>query len=155
MNVARYGECHHDYPASDIFATVGSRFVAVTDGIVDFVSSKDDWKRSTDDPAVRGGLSVAIIGDDGIRYYGSHLSKIADGIAPGRRVSAGQLLGLTGDSGNARGTDPHVHFGISRPTKPDDWATRRGHINPYPYLEAWKQAKPVKPDLSQKSTGVC
>src|SRR5438132_355964 len=82
-----YGRYHHDYPATDIFCPVGSRFVAPTDGVVNFVSYKDTWDPRTDNPAVRGGLSVAIISDDGVRYYGSHLSAIANGIAPGVRVT--------------------------------------------------------------------
>jgi murein DD-endopeptidase MepM/ murein hydrolase activator NlpD len=143
----QYSSSHHDYPASDILCPIGTEYVAVTSGVVDFVSAEDLWKPSTDNPADRGGLSVAIIGDDGVRYYGSHLSAIADGIAPGVRVVAGQLLGLTGRSGNARGVAPHVHFGISRPTTPDDWQTRRGQIWPQKYLAAWKKGENSTPTL--------
>lgn len=138
---------HHDYPAADIFCPIGVAFVAVTDGVVDFVSHEDRWSPSTDDPALRGGLAVAIIGDDGVRYYGSHLSGIADSIEPGVRVTAGQVLGFTGASGNARGTPPHLHFGISRPTTPDDWKVRRGEIWPQPYLSAWQRGEYVTPQL--------
>src|SRR5690349_10332024 len=59
-----YGPYHHDYPATDIFCPVGSLFVAPTAGVVDYVSRVDNWKPGVDDPATRGGLSVAIIGDD-------------------------------------------------------------------------------------------
>ena len=142
-----YGRFHHDYPAADIFCPIGSQFVAPTDGVVDFVSRKDLWDPRTDDPAVRGGLSVAIVGDDGVRYYGSHLSQVADGIEPGVRVAAGQLLGLTGKSGDARFTDPHLHFGMSHPTTPDDWQVRRGEIPPYNYLRAWQRGEDVTPKL--------
>ncbi len=152
---ARYPACHHDYPASDIFVPTGSRFVAVTGGVVDDVSYVDTWDPKVDDPATRGGLSVAIVGDDGVRHYGSHLSQIVRGIAPGRRVRAGQLLGLTGRTGSARPTDPHLHFGISRPTTPDDWATRRGEINPYPYLNLWRKGVNKTPDLSKPGGGAC
>ncbi|MDZ4719263.1 MAG: M23 family metallopeptidase, partial [Roseiflexaceae bacterium] len=141
----QYSSSHHDYPAADIFCPIGTEFVAVTSGVVDFVSSEDLWNPAADNPADRGGLSVAIIGDDGVRYYGSHLSAIADGIAPGVHVVAEQLLGRTGRSGNARNTDPHVHFGISRPTTPDDWQTRRGQIWPQRYLAAWKQGRNMTP----------
>jgi len=142
-----YGASHHDYPATDIFCPVGSLFVAPTDGVVDFVSSADEWDPGRDDPALRGGLSVAIVGDDGVRYYGSHLSAVADGIVVGARVAAGQTLGLTGKSGNARTTPPHLHFGISRPTTPDDWAVRRGEVPPFPYLRAWAAGESVTPEL--------
>jgi murein DD-endopeptidase MepM/ murein hydrolase activator NlpD len=119
--------------------------VAVTDGVVDFVSSTDLWDPAADDPAVAGGLCVAIVGDDGVRYYGSHLSAVARGIRPGVRVEAGQLLGLTGKSGNAADTTPHLHFGISHPTYPGDWKTRRGELDPYPYLVAWSRGENVTP----------
>jgi murein DD-endopeptidase MepM/ murein hydrolase activator NlpD len=142
-----YGRSHHDYPAADIFCPIGSQFVAVTDGIVDFVSRDDLWVAASDDPALRGGISVAIVGDDGVRYYGSHLSSVADGIEPGVRVHIGQLLGLTGKSGNAASTDPHLHFGISHPTTPDDWAVRRGEIQPYDYLRAWQRGENRTPTL--------
>jgi len=142
-----YGRFHHDYPATDVFCPVGSEFVAVTDGVVDFVSRNDRWDPKVNDGATRGGLAVAIIGDDGVRYYGSHLWQVADGIAPGVRVIAGQPLGLTGQSGDARTTDPHLHFGISHPTTPDDWQVRRGEIWPYDDLRAWQRGENVTPRL--------
>jgi peptidoglycan LD-endopeptidase LytH len=144
-----YGRFHHDYPAADIFCPIGSVFVAVTDGVVDYVSSQDVWDPKVNDGATRGGLSVAIIGDDGVRYYGSHLSQVADGIAPGVRVVAGQPLGLTGKSGDARYTDAHLHFGISGPTTPEDWAVRRGQIPPYDYLRAWQRGEDATPNLTR------
>ena len=141
------GTASHGYPATDIFAPVGTKFVAVTDGAVDFVSSEDTWDPAKDDPATRGGLSVAIIGEDGVRYYGSHLSAIANGIKPGVWVKAGQLLGLVGTTGDARNTESHLHFGISRPSAPDDWKARRGQVDPYPFLQAWKDGHNVTPPL--------
>jgi murein DD-endopeptidase MepM/ murein hydrolase activator NlpD len=142
-----YGAAHHDYPATDIFCPIGSEYVAVIGGVIDFVSTEDLWSPSTDDPALRGGISVAFIGDDGVRYYGSHLSAVAEGIEPGVRVEMGQVLGLSGKSGNAASTPPHVHFGISRPTTPDDWRTRRGQVSPYPYLQAWRRGEHITPEL--------
>ncbi len=150
-----YGPCHHDYPASDIFTPTGSRFVAVVAGVVDHVSYTDTWDPAVDAGSTRGGLSVAIIGDDGVRYYGSHLSSIGPNIAEGVRVRAGQLLGLTGATGSARGTPPHLHFGISPPTTPDDWAVRRGTIDPYPHLNAWQAGRLSTPDLTKTGGGVC
>jgi murein DD-endopeptidase MepM/ murein hydrolase activator NlpD len=152
---ASYGPCHHDYSASDIFTPIGSGFVAPINGVVDWISFRDEWQPEVDDPASRGGLAVAIIGADGVRYYGSHLLEIAPGLSVGQTVSAGQLLGLTGKSGNAATTAPHLHFGISHPTTPDDWAVRRGEVNPYPYLNLWREGTARTPDLSDVGGGVC
>ena len=141
------GVASHGYPATDIFALEGTKFVAVTSGVVDYVSNVDKWDPVVDDPPTRGGLSVAIIGDDGVRYYGSHLSAIMRGIIPGIRVAAGQILGFIGNTGDARTTTPHLHFGISHPTFPDDWHTRRGEVDPYPFLVAWFNGLNVTPVL--------
>jgi murein DD-endopeptidase MepM/ murein hydrolase activator NlpD len=141
------GASSHGYPATDIFAPEGAEFVAVTDGVVDFVSYEDRWDPSHDDLALRGGLCVAIIGDDGVRYYGSHLSAIEPGINPGVRVVAGQVLGHVGHTGNARTTQSHVHFGISHPTYPEDWRARRGEVDPFPFLLAWREGHNVTPPL--------
>jgi|GEM_PF-484636 len=143
----QYGPDHHDYPATDIFCPVGSEVVAPTSGTVDFVNRIDRWNPETNIPADRGGIMLAIIGDDGVRYYGSHLQDIVPNLEPGVRVAAGQLLGTVGNSGNARSTPPHLHFGISRPTTPDDWETRRGAVPPYPYLQAWERGEMLTPVL--------
>jgi murein DD-endopeptidase MepM/ murein hydrolase activator NlpD len=141
------GVASHGYPATDIFAPEGVDFIAVTNGIVDFVSYKDRWDPEQDDPALRGGLSVAIIGVDGVRYYGSHLSSIAVGISPGVPVTAGQVLGYIGHTGNSRNTESHLHFGISRPSFPEDWRVRRGQVDPFPFLVAWRKGISVTPPL--------
>lgn len=142
------GTAAHGYPAIDIFAPHEWQYVAVTGGTVEFVSFEDLWDPTADDPNTRGGVAIAIIGDDGIRYYGSHLSRISADIKPGMRVEAGQVLGFIGESGNARGRGAHLHFGISRPTSPEDWKTRRGEINPFPYLNAWAAGLNVTPIYS-------
>ncbi|MEO8286183.1 MAG: M23 family metallopeptidase [Chloroflexota bacterium] len=144
---ATFGRYHHDYPATDIFCPIGSLFVAPTSGVVDYVTIVDKWNPKTDDPAVRGGLSVAIIGDDSVRYYGSHLSAVTPRIVPGVRVIGGQTLGKTGRSGDARYVSPHLHFGISHPTTPDDWKTRRGEVSPYKYLRVWRAGTQLGPVL--------
>jgi murein DD-endopeptidase MepM/ murein hydrolase activator NlpD len=148
---ARFGPYHHDYPATDILAPRGARFVAPTHGRVDEVSRRDRWNPRVNSGETRGGLFVSIIGDDGVRYYGSHLQRVDAGIEPAARVSAGQLLGWIGTSGDARGTAPHLHFGISCPPSiprsPQDWQVRRGQISPYPYLTQWRRGRTLRPAL--------
>lgn len=142
---ARYSRAHHDYPAADVFAPCGSAVVAVIDGRIDEVSTVDPWSSETDNGATRGGRFVSVVGDDGVRYYGSHLADVAPGIRPGVRVSAGRRLGSVGESGNAKGTGCHLHFGISPPSGPGDWEVRRGVVWPWPYLDAWKAGTPKSP----------
>ncbi len=140
-----YTRAHHDYPASDILAKAGCRFVAPTNGVVDEVNRVDRWSGKTNLGIDRGGLSVSIIGDDGVRYYGSHLRSIPASIEPGVVVKAGRLLGSVGSTGSARGTAPHLHFGISWPTPEGTWWVRRGAVLPWKYLNAWKNGKDLSP----------
>jgi murein DD-endopeptidase MepM/ murein hydrolase activator NlpD len=144
---ASYGPIHHDYPATDIFVPRGTRFLAVTPGIVEAVSRTDRWSPALDRPWTRGGRFVSLVGGDGVRYYGSHLRSVAAGVGSGDRVRVGQLLGFTGQSGNARSSVPHLHFGISHPTTPTDWRTRRGEVWPYRYLRAWCAGRNPTPAL--------
>ena len=142
---ADYGRTHHDYPAADIFARVGCRFVAPTDGRVETVATTDRWDPKTNRGDARGGRSVSMVGSDGVRYYGAHLTSIASGIRPGATVRAGQELGRTGRSGSARNTTPHLHFGLSWPTPAGQWWIRRGTVRPQPYLDAWRAGRNTSP----------
>ena len=96
---------------------------------------------------IRDSLYVSVIGEDGVRYYGSHLMSVVPSIQPGVAVKAGQLLGKVGATGSARGTSPHLHFGISWPTpsQPNVWWVRRGVVLPWKYLDAWKSGKDLSP----------
>ena len=148
-----YSKYHHDYPAADIFGKKGCAFVSPVAGVVDEVNSVDKWSGKTNLGADRGGLSISIIGDDGLRYYGSHLSKIEANIIPGYKVATGEKLGEIGSTGSARGTKPHLHFGISYPTEKGIWWVRRGvglekgKTSPWKYLQAWQVGKDLKPKL--------
>jgi peptidoglycan LD-endopeptidase LytH len=144
-SAASYGRTHHDYPATDIFAACGTPVVSPTVGRVDEVSTVDRWDPNVNDGATRGGLSVSIVGDDGVRYYGSHFAAIADDIRPGARVEAGQRLGTVGRTGSARPTPCHLHFGLSPPCGRGDWEVRRGVLYPWPYLDAWKAGEHHSP----------
>ena len=133
-----YAREHHNYPATDIFANCGSPVLAATDGVVLEVSRVDTFDEAHPLGAAKGGLSVSIRGDDGVRYYGSHLSAIAPGIDAGIRVSAGTRIGDVGQTGNASHIC-HLHFGISPPCAGTaDWWNRRGVVWPWRYLDAWR-----------------
>ncbi len=142
---ANYARAHHDYAATDILTKAGCKFVAPIDGVVDEVNRVDLWKSPPNLGIDRGGLFVSIIGVDGVRYYGSHLRTIPASIQPGVVVKAGRLLGTVGSTGSARGTAPHLHFGISWPTPADTWWVRRGEVLPWKYLDAWKKGKDLSP----------
>jgi len=153
-----YSKYHHDYPASDIFAKKGCAFVSPVAGVIDEVNTVDKWSGKTNKGADRGGLSISIIGDDGNRYYGSHLAKIETNIMPGVRVASGEKLGEIGSTGSARGTKPHLHFGISYPTENGIWWVRRGvglekgKTSPWKYLQAWQAGKDLKPKVITPAT---
>ena len=142
-----YARAHHDYAATDILAKKGCKFVSPVNGVIDEVNRIDTWSGKTNLGIDRGGLYVSVIGDDGVRYYGSHLTSVVASIQPGLTVKAGQILGKVGSTGSARGTAPHLHFGISwpTPTEPNVWWVRRGVVLPWKYLDAWKAGKDLSP----------
>ena len=144
-----YARAHHDYAATDILAKKGCKFVSPVNGVIDEVNRTDLWSGKTNLGIDRGGLYVSVIGEDGVRYYGSHLTSVVASIQPGLTVKAGQILGRVGSTGSARGTSPHLHFGISWPTptetQPNIWWVRRGVVAPWKYLDAWKAGKDLSP----------
>lgn len=142
---ASFGKTHSGYPASDIFADCGSPVVAVADGVVLEVSRVDTFDPDNPVAADRGGLSVSVLGDDGVRYYGSHLSRVASGIRAGGRVTSGQRLGDVGRTGRANNVC-HLHFGISPPcARTGDWWIRRGAVWPARFMTAWRSGKALSP----------
>jgi murein DD-endopeptidase MepM/ murein hydrolase activator NlpD len=108
----------------DIFASKGTPVVAVTDGYVLEV---------TEDGI--GGKSVTIQSDDySWRSYYAHLDE--QKVVRGQVVKKGQLIGTVGNTGNAKTTPAHLHFGIY-----DGY----GAIDPLPYVKTSpKIAAPVK-----------
>ena len=55
-----------------------------------------------------GGLQFTLRGNDGVTYIGSHMSEFGKSGA----VIAGEIIGYVGNTGNAVGTSPHLHFGM-------------------------------------------
>ena len=106
----------HWHEGADIFAPTGTELLAVESGIISRLAGGG-----------RGGLALYIEGQSGSKHYYAHLDGYADGIAEGRPVTAGQLVGYVGDSGNAAGGLPHLHYEIHPGDRP---------VNPYPLLAA-------------------
>lgn len=69
-----------------------------------------------------GGRQFILEGKDGVRYIGTHMSDYGSS----GQVSGGQIVGYIGTSGNAKGTRPHLHFGMYEPNGMV--------VNPYPSL---------------------
>ncbi|MFF5175213.1 M23 family metallopeptidase [Micromonospora sp. NPDC000089] len=139
-----YARTHHGYPATDILAPCGTPVVAAAGGVVLEVERTDRYDARRNAGATRGGLSVSLLGDDGVRYYGSHFSSIVASVRPGTRVRAGDRLGDVGRTGDAAAC--HLHFGISPPCdRTGDWWIRRGVVWPWPYLDSWRRERDRSP----------
>lgn len=100
------------HKGTDVFAPMGKSLRAVASGTV-----------RTGNGGL-GGITVWINSDYGVNYYYAHMSALGPGIQTGVRVEKGDIVGYNGDTGNARGGRPHLHFGI--------WVTN--WVNPYPTL---------------------
>ena len=59
-----------------------------------------------------GGVDVFVAGPGGRRYYYAHLNGYARNLREGMRVTPETVLGYVGNTGNARSTPPHLHFGV-------------------------------------------
>jgi murein DD-endopeptidase MepM/ murein hydrolase activator NlpD len=136
-----YARTHANYTATDIFAACGTPILSPVDGVVSDVRRVDSYSASN--PATFGGRSVAVIGDDGVRYYGSHYDTIEAATVSGTRVSVGTVLGAMGKTGDT--TVCHLHFGLSVPCPGAEWSVRRGIVWPWPYLDAWKAGQNLSP----------
>ncbi len=96
----------------DIFAKRGTPVVAVTDGTISRTGNhglggKQVWQRA---------------GLFGNALYYAHLDSIA--VQPGMKVKTGDTLGFVGNTGNAKFTPSHLHFGIYK----------AGAVNPLPFV---------------------
>ncbi|VFR18335.1 peptidase, M23/M37 family [plant metagenome] len=100
----------------DIFARRGTAVIASTEGVVTRTGTNN-----------LGGLVVWVMGPGRQMHYYAHLDGHAPDIGPGSHVMPGDTLGYVGDTGNARGTPPHLHYGIYQ---------SGGAINPHPLLRA-------------------
>jgi peptidoglycan LD-endopeptidase LytH len=112
---ARSGGRRHE--GIDIFAPRGTAVVAATSGEVVRVGQNH-----------LGGNVVYVAGEGAQLYYYAHLDSFRAGIAPGDHVTAGDVIGHVGTTGNAARTPPHLHFGIYPAS---NWFRA---VNPYSFL---------------------
>jgi peptidoglycan LD-endopeptidase LytH len=102
----------------DIFAPRGTAVIANTRGLVLTVGTNR-----------LGGNIVKVLGPGPQVHYYAHLDRFGQ-FERGDLVRPGDVLGYVGTTGNARGTPPHLHYGI--------YAFPGFAINPYPLLELWR-----------------
>jgi len=100
----------------DIFAKCGTPVLSATHGLVTRIGTN-----------MLGGQIVRVLGPGGYWHYYAHLSEFGD-IKEGQLVTAGTVLGKVGDTGNAKGTPCHLHYGV--------YSRAGGAENPYPLLTA-------------------
>jgi len=113
--------CRRRHEGIDIMGTKLLHEVAAADGRVTFVRA---------DASGTSGNMLTITDDDGWSYVYIHVNndtpgtddgvnprqwRFAPGIKLGARVKAGQFVAYMGDSGNAEGTSPHLHFELHEP----------------------------------------
>ena len=101
----------------DIMAERGTKVYSATEGLVADLRNNN-----------LGGKVIWILGPSGSWHYYAHLDGHKRGLNVGDYVHKGDLLGYVGNTGNARHTAPHLHYGIYLNGK------GRGAVNPYSYL---------------------
>jgi murein DD-endopeptidase MepM/ murein hydrolase activator NlpD len=101
------GHHHHDYPAADIAAPLGTPVYALADSIVESVV--DDF---------RCGIGLTLRTLDGLEWIYCHLSHRDTAVQPGAFLTAGQWVGLVGSTGHSTG--PHLHLGLTPARYPQE-----------------------------------
>ncbi len=115
------GRTHH---AIDIMAPRNTPILAIDDGtIVKLTRNR------------LGGITLYQLDPTGMyAYYYAHLERYAPGLAVGRQVRRGQVIGYVGTSGNAPKHAPHLHFAIYRlPEERSGWLGQP--VNPFDILQ--------------------
>jgi len=111
------------HEAIDIMAPAGTPVIAAVDGPVAKLFTSE-----------RGGLTVYQFDPDGRRvYYYAHLQGYAPGLAEGRALKQGEVLGFVGSTGDASPDAPHLHFSVGELGPEKRW-WKSTPMNPYPLL---------------------
>lgn len=88
------------------------------------LSYQVDPKNTYPNGSKSGGTWLYVLGDDGVTYGFGHLSSISSGLTKkGAKVSYGQTIGLSGNTGYSTG--PHLHFSTK---------VNGGYVNPESYI---------------------
>ena len=121
------GGWHH---GEDIFAAKGTPLLAVADGTLHTIG----FNRL-------GGYRLWLRDTQGNEFYYAHLSAYSPLAVEGRSVKAGDVIGFVGDTGDADGGAPHLHFEIH----PASMAGLGydGVVAPYAILLAWRRADDI------------
>lgn len=96
----RFGPGWRLHQGTDIFAPLGTPVRAPVEGTIRMTNGG------------LGGISTYVIQPDGGYVYLTHLSGYPEGLTEGQQVKVGDVVGYVGNTGNARGTSPHLHFEI-------------------------------------------
>jgi len=121
------GGWHH---GEDIFAAAGTPLLAVADGTLHTIG----FNRI-------GGYRIWLRDTAGNEFYYAHLSAYSPLAVEGRSVQAGDVIGFVGNTGDADGGAPHLHFEIH----PASMAGLGydGVVAPYSILLAWRRAQDI------------
>jgi murein DD-endopeptidase MepM/ murein hydrolase activator NlpD len=122
----------------DIFAPLGTPVRAMSEGTIVYSE-----RRSGDGGGSGFGIAVQIKHNNGLVTNYAHLSNLA-GFKPGDMVKAGQIVGFVGDTGNAKGTDPHLHFEVLKDGTPLEPAMFLGQATQIPSATATAAAAKTK-----------
>ena len=131
FGVARDGG-RREHHGIDIFAPRGTPALAAVDGLVRSIR-----------PNELGGRVVWLRdAERNQSLYYAHLDSVA--VAAGTPVRVGDTVGFVGNTGNARTTPPHLHFGI--------YARGAGPVDPMPFVRR-ARAVPDRPDDAVMALG--
>ena len=95
------------HKGTDLAAPAGTRIKASGDAVVDFVGQKGGY-----------GNVVVLKHDNGISTVYGHLSRFADGLRRGQKITQGNIIGFVGMTGLATG--PHLHYEFLMNGQPRD-----------------------------------